>query len=185
MKKLLSRRSLVFIAIASVAILVTAGIIVNASPRSGGNLASDISVTGLVNHEIFITLDDLKSRPNVTIRSELICVGGTSLGTHNWTGVMLKDLLSEAVVKDGAMKVVFNSSSHYSTDLSVQDAMSDNVVVAFLKDGIPIPEGTKLVVPGKWGYKWIDGISSIQIVDFDFLGTWESRGYSDDASITT
>lgn len=40
-----------------------------------------------------------------------------------------------------------------------------------------------MVVPGKWGYKWIRGPTRIVLVDYDFLGYWESSGYSDEADI--
>jgi hypothetical protein len=38
----------------------------------------------------------------------------------------------------------------------------------------------RLVVPGKWGYKWISRLTEISLVDFDFKGTYESQGYSDE-----
>lgn len=179
---MLLNRVLILFAIAATAILVLAALLVNVANRDHDTSAAEISVRGLVNHEITLTIDDLKSRPNVTITAELVCVSGASMGTHNWTGVRLKDLLSEAGVQDGAIKVAFYSFDNYSTDLNLQDAMRDDIVVAFLEDRLLLTD-TRLVVPGKWGYKWITGIESIQVVNFDFLGTWESDGYSDDASV--
>jgi hypothetical protein len=42
-----------------------------------------------------------------------------------------------------------------------------------------------LVVPGKWGYKWISQLTVIELVNYDFLGRWESAGYSDEADISS
>ncbi|MDN5320241.1 MAG: hypothetical protein PWP49_661 [Thermococcaceae archaeon] len=37
--------------------------------------------------------------------------------------------------------------------------------------------------PGMWGYKWIKYLIKIEVVDYNFLGTYESEGYPDDAYI--
>jgi hypothetical protein len=42
----------------------------------------------------------------------------------------------------------------------------------------------RLVVPGRWGYKWISMLTRIEVLDYNYLGFWESRGYSDLAGIT-
>jgi hypothetical protein len=39
-------------------------------------------------------------------------------------------------------------------------------------------------VPGRWGYKWISQLTEIALVNYDFLGRWESAGYSDEADIS-
>jgi hypothetical protein len=41
-----------------------------------------------------------------------------------------------------------------------------------------------LVVPGKYGYKWVKWITHIQVVGYDYKGYWESRGWNDDADAT-
>jgi DMSO/TMAO reductase YedYZ molybdopterin-dependent catalytic subunit len=142
-----------------------------------------ISFTGMVADPVNITLEELKSMPSTTVTSELICVDGQSLGVHNWTGVKLNYLLEERGIVEGAIKVAFFADDDYSTDLTIGDANREDVLIAYLKDGSPMEEGTKLVVPGKWGYKWISGIAEIRLVDYNFMGFWEGRGYSDDATI--
>jgi len=176
-----SKRSLV-VAIALAAIAVAAALIIAWTPRENGPEIT-ITVTGLVEDPITVNLANLKSRPSVTVNTELICVSGISSGTHNWTGVKLKDLLTDAGVQAGAIKVAFTASDYYTTDLNLSDAMRDDVLVAYLQDGSPFAEKTRLVVPGKWGYKWITDLVNIELVDYDFLGKWERRGYSDDAII--
>jgi DMSO/TMAO reductase YedYZ molybdopterin-dependent catalytic subunit len=71
----------------------------------------------------------------------------------------------------------------YSTDLTIATAMREDIILAYERDGMPLSEGLRLVVPGKWGYKWISGLTHIELVDYDFTGFWESRGYSDEADI--
>lgn len=171
--------------VTATAVLVLSVALLNHDSQEASTYQNSVSITGLVDHELILTLDDLTSRANTSVVAELICVSGQSFGTHNWTGVKLKDLLGEASIQSNAVKVAFYAADDYSTDLTVGDAMRDDVIVALLKDGEPLKDGTQLVVPGKWGYKWISGIVDIELLDFDFKGTWESAGYSDDAEIRT
>jgi DMSO/TMAO reductase YedYZ molybdopterin-dependent catalytic subunit len=61
--------------------------------------------------------------------------------------------------------------------------MREDVIVAYERDGVPLDEKLRLVLPGKWGYKWISRLTHIELVDYDFTGLWEGRGYSDEADI--
>lgn len=178
MVKIKTFLSLVVVAVA----LALSMVLLNNAPQETDTNQSRVSIIGLVDHELTLTLDDLKSRANTSVVAELVCVSGQSFGTHNWTGVKLKDLLGEASIQSNAVKVAFHAGDGFSTDLTVSDAMREDVIVAVLMDGEPLKDGTRLVVPGKWGYKWISGIVSIELLDFDFRGTWESSGYSDDAT---
>ncbi len=62
--------------------------------------------------------------------------------------------------------------------------MREDVLLAYERDGEPLPEKLRLVVPGKWGYKWISQLIRVELVNYDFKGSWESRGYSDNAEIS-
>ncbi|NJE04749.1 hypothetical protein E3E36_00990 [Thermococcus sp. M36] len=42
----------------------------------------------------------------------------------------------------------------------------------------------QIVVPGRWGYKWIKYLTKVELVSYDFKGTRESARYPDDAYIT-
>lgn len=177
-----TRIKLFLLSVLTTAILIIAAYAMTRPSHQPGDQAG-ISISGLVATPLNISLETIRSMPNTTVTSELICVDGTSLGVHSWTGVKLKELLNEGAVLGGAIKVAFFADDGYCTDLTVADAMRDDVIVAYLKDGSAIAENTKLVVPGKWGYKWISGITEIRLLDYNFMGTWEGRGYSDDATI--
>jgi len=45
------------------------------------------------------------------------------------------------------------------------------------------PPVLRLVIPGKWGYKWALWLNHIELVDYNYLGTWEGNGYTDEADI--
>jgi DMSO/TMAO reductase YedYZ molybdopterin-dependent catalytic subunit len=79
--------------------------------------------------------------------------------------------------------VAFYAKDGYSTDLKISAAMNQDVILAYQRNGEPLSETFRLVVPGKWGSKWRSEVTHIKVVNYDFKGTWESRGYSDDGNI--
>ena len=144
-----------------------------------------ITVTGLVDHSLNLSLTELAAMPQVTVYAPLICVGTPSspLEEGDWTGVSLRFLLETAGISPDAVKVAFHASDGFTTDLTIEDAMREDIILAYEKDGVPLDEIVRLVAPGKWGYKWIYEITVIELVDYDFLGYWENFGYSDAADI--
>jgi DMSO/TMAO reductase YedYZ molybdopterin-dependent catalytic subunit len=142
-------------------------------------------IDGLVQEPLNLTLDELAKMPLDTVSAELYCVDNpeTPVVKGNWSGVRLEFLLQRTGISSAAMKVAFYASDGYKTDLTINTALREHIIVAFGRDNSLLSERLRLVVPGKWGYKWISGLTHIQLVNYDFLGTWESRGYSDEADI--
>ena len=142
-----------------------------------------LTVDGFVQSPLYLTLGDLVAMPATTVYAQLYCVGlpTAPLVEGNWTGVRLGFLLEQAGVSPEAVKVAFYASDGFTTDLPLTTAMRDDIVVAYERDGEPLEENLRLVVPCKWGYKWIRDLTHIELVDYDFLGTYESAGYPDEA----
>ena len=145
-----------------------------------------LTITGLVNTSLNLKLADLIAMPQSTIFAQIYCVGPPSFFVEegNWTGVKLGLLLEKAGISHDVIKVAFYASDGFSTDLTIEAAMSENVIVAYEKDGVPLDEKLRLVVPGRWGYKWIYNLNRIELVDYNFLGRYERGDYSDSAEIT-
>jgi DMSO/TMAO reductase YedYZ molybdopterin-dependent catalytic subunit len=154
---------------------------------SSGNSASEghLLVDGLVENVLNLTMEELMSFPRVTVNATLYCVDypNSPIADGNWTGVRLAELVQEARASLSAVKVAFYASDGFSTDLTLAAATRDDIVVAYNFNGQSLPEAIRLVVPGRWGYKWISRLDHIELVNYDFKGFWESRGYSDDAQI--
>jgi hypothetical protein len=143
-----------------------------------------LTITGLVQNPLSLTLADIKAMPQTTEYAALYCVDapGTPLEQGNWTGVELSYLLQQANVSSDAIKVAFFASDGFTTDLTVQMAMKDDsILVAYQLDGASL-SGLRLVVPDNWGYKWINDLTQIKLVNYNFLGTEESAGYPDNAT---
>lgn len=145
-----------------------------------------LTVTGLVDSPLNLSGTEIVAMPKSTVNAAIVCVDfpGQIVMQGNWTGVKLRTLLEEAKPLPSAIKVAFFAADGYSTDLTMATAMWDSVILAYEKDGEPLND-LRLVVPGKWGYKWISQLIRIELVDFNFLGRWESAGYSDEADVSS
>jgi hypothetical protein len=144
-----------------------------------------VSVTGLIQNPLNLTLTNLSAMPATSIDANIYCVDFPSqiVTGGMWAGVKLSYIFEEAGVLPSAIKVAFYAADGYSTDLDLETANRQNVILAYQKDGEPLNETLRLVVPGKWGYKWISQVTIIVLVDNNYLGKWESQGYSDVADV--
>lgn len=142
-------------------------------------------VNGLVENPVNLTIGDLLHLSSKSIKAELYCVADpdTPVTDGKWVGVELKEILRTAKPLPNAIKIAFYASDGYTTDLTLEEALNGDVLIAYAKDGNPLMEKLRLVVPGRWGYKWIHHLVRIELVDYDFKGVWENAGYSDSAVI--
>jgi DMSO/TMAO reductase YedYZ molybdopterin-dependent catalytic subunit len=173
--------------------------LVNPSPRyfpqsessslPSENLDWRLQVDGLVQHPLNISIREMLSMPRSTINSEIYCLPAptVSLGflvdSGNWTGVPLSFILEKARLSKEATKVALYAEDGFTTDLTIAAVMDEGVIVAYEKDGEPLSNKLRLVVPGMWGYKWIHSLVRIEVVDWDFKGLYEKQGFPDNAKI--
>lgn len=146
-----------------------------------------LHVEGLVLNELNLSYSDVLKLQNVTEAATLRCVTGPSARAY-FTGIRLPDFMGLIGLKPGAKEMVFFSPDGYSTSLTIEELSRDDVLLAWNMNNVTLPleQGfpLKLVVPGDWGYKWAKWIDRIQVVDYDYKGYWESRGWADDARIS-
>ena len=146
-----------------------------------------LRVDGLVESPLNFTYENITTFPRISEIETLKCVDGPT-GTANWTGVRLKGILEMADLKENATEVVFYGADGYSSSLTIEDASESDVILAYEMNGetLPVDQGypLRVVAPGKYGYKWVKWITHIEIIDYDYKGYWESRGWDDEADIT-
>lgn len=156
-------------------------------PRINGS-SWQLLVDGLVDNQLELSYENITSLPKETVTATLKCVEGPA-GRATWLGVRLKTLLDLAMVQAGAKEVVFHAADGFSSSLTIDDASVDDVLLAYEMNGetLPVDHGypLRLVAPGKAGYKWVKWITHIELVDYDYKGYWESRGWDDDADLAT
>ena len=151
--------------------------------------AGTLRIFGDVNRPLNLTYDELLSFPMVSEFAELKCVDGYPDVVENWTGIPLFYLLTLAQINSDSYKVVTEGSDGYSSDLLVGDALRPTTILA-LKDRVangtsganglqPLP---RLIVPNNWGYKWVAEVDAIDVVNYNYLGAFESSGYPDNGT---
>lgn len=143
-----------------------------------------IQITGLVERPYNITYEELRKLPSREVESPLYCVSQPNQVRKNgtWKGVPLKAILELARPRGEAYKVALYASDGFTTDFYLDAVMADeDIIIAYEFNGEPITP--RIVAPGRWGYKWIKYLTRIELVSYDFKGTWESAGYPDDALI--
>ena len=118
--------------------------------------------------------------------SDFHCVTGWSVYSATWEGIPLRTMLEQAGVKKEATYVKFYSADGVYTDtLSLDQAMLDDIMVAVLIDGELITEKNggpvRLIVPKMYAYKSVKWLNRIELIDYEHIGYWEKRGYSQDA----
>ncbi|WP_311198763.1 molybdopterin-dependent oxidoreductase [Paenibacillus hexagrammi] len=127
----------------------------------------------------------LKLKRTVQV-SDFHCVTGWSVYKCTWEGIPLKEMLAAAGVKPEAKFVKFYSGDGVYTDaLSLDQAAIDDVMVAVMLDGKPIPQKlggpVRLIVPKMFAYKSVKWLQGIELIDKEHIGYWEVRGYRNDA----
>ncbi|WP_336782083.1 molybdopterin-dependent oxidoreductase [Paenibacillus illinoisensis] len=121
--------------------------------------------------------------------SDFHCVTGWSVYKNTWEGIPLKHLLTQAGVKPGAHSVKFYSGDGVYTDaITMDQAQMDDIMVAVMHDGKPIPADlggpVRLVIPQMYAYKSVKWLNRIELIDSEHIGYWEERGYDKDAWLT-
>lgn len=146
-----------------------------------------LKISGMVNETENISYEQLTSYPAVSRVVPLDCVEGWRF-TALWTGVPVETLLEEAGVSAGANTVIFYSKDGYSTSLSLDYLIDNNIIVAYKLNNVTLPQERgfplQLVAEGKYGYKWAKWITGIEVTDDEnYEGFWESRGYNNNADV--
>lgn len=146
----------------------------------------DLQISGLVDHPVNFTYSELQSFPMISEVAYMKCEAGwTQL--YNWTGIPLFFLLNITGVKSGATEVVFYASDGFSSSLTIERAIHSTTLLALKANGTVLSHSNgypyRLVVPCKYGYKWVKWITKIEVIDYDYKGTYENMGYSDEADI--
>ncbi len=145
-----------------------------------------LSVSGLVNEPLSLSLDDLAQLPQTQMTKDFQCVTGWRVEDVPWSGVLLRDVLAAAGVESDAEALRLTSfDGAYTESLTLDQAMRDDMLVATSMYGAPIEvkhgAPVRLVAAPMYGYKsikWMDGIELTRTV---IPGYWEVRGYDVDA----
>lgn len=118
--------------------------------------------------------------------------GNGAMGNALWTGVLLRDLLNRAGVKDGSVQVQFQGldtgqgpaglgSNAFLKSLDLDNPVLDDCIVAYLMNGetLPMLNGfpVRLVVPGYFATYWVKSLTWIRVLAAPDDNFWMKTGY--------
>src|SRR2546429_733030 len=166
-----------------------------------------LRVTGRVDRSLELSMDELKARsPEAAVTAVNQCSGNSrgrfaprvlggqwgdgAMGNAEWVGCRLRDLLTAAGVRQGAVEVTFDgldkpafgSVPDFVKSLSLGRVLDDgNVIVAYQMNGAPLPMlngfPARLIVPGWYATYWVKNLSDIIVVDRPFEQFWMKPAY--------
>ncbi|MGE5893764.1 MAG: molybdopterin-dependent oxidoreductase [bacterium] len=164
-----------------------------------------LKVSGNVEKEMALSLDDLKGFEKVTYVAFIQCSGNGrsffeprvpggqwengAMGNVTWSGVRLKDILSKAGLKAGSVDVSFDGLDSpplpkvpdFIKSLPVDKALEDDILIAYEMNGKPLTMlngfPARLIVPGWFATYWIKSLSNITVLAVKFDEFWMKTAY--------
>ncbi|MDA4121654.1 MAG: molybdopterin-dependent oxidoreductase [Thaumarchaeota archaeon] len=166
---------------------------VNIFPPSVNASSWSLAVSGLVSNPMTLSLSDLENMTTVEQYNTLECVSnfvaGNLIGTAQWTGVKLKDVLTNAGVQPSTQYIIFKAVDGYSVGIPIERAMQDGTLLAYEMNGAPLETEhgypLRAIVPGLYGMNNCKWITSIEAVNDTYEGYWQQRGWAEDAMYQT
>jgi sulfane dehydrogenase subunit SoxC len=170
-----------------------------------------LEIGGRVRHPLSLSLEDVLARPRVTAPVTMECAGNgralleprpisqpwllEAVGNAEWGGTPLGPLLAEAGLQDDAVNVVFTGldrgvdggiEQDYERALPVDEAMRDEVFLAYEVNGQPLPPQhgypLRLVVPGWYGMTQVKWLTRITVLEREFDGFQNAQAYRSKSS---
>ncbi|MDN5749970.1 MAG: molybdopterin-dependent oxidoreductase, partial [Pseudonocardia sp.] len=150
-----------------------------------------LRITGLVDREVELSFDEIRSRRLVEHPITMTCVsnyvGGPYVSTSTFLGVPLTDLLAEAGPRPEATQLVGRAVDGFTIGTPLRRVVEadDRAMLVIGMGGEPLlPEHgfpMRVVIPGLYGYvsatKWL---TELELTTFDFDPYWERRGWDGD-----
>jgi DMSO/TMAO reductase YedYZ molybdopterin-dependent catalytic subunit len=151
--------------------------------------AWQLEVSGLVARPLALAWSDFMALPQVEVELDFHCVTTWSRYDLRLGGVRFCDLMEHVGLAPEATHVFVtaydedpSSGDAYTTNLSLDEAMKPDVLLACSWNGEPLPREhggpCRMVTPELYAWKGAKWIRRIDLRDYDEAGFWEKRGYS-------
>lgn len=140
-----------------------------------------LRVYGLVENELNLDWAAFRKLPQIKDTSDFHCVTRWSMLDVEWEGVKAQDLLMLAVPLETAHFVTLHSYDGYTTNISLEALLDDDVMIAHSALGKPLEHEhggpVRLLVPKRYAWKSAKWLKAIELHAEDRPGFWEERGY--------
>jgi DMSO/TMAO reductase YedYZ molybdopterin-dependent catalytic subunit len=168
----------------------------------------ELSLEGLFRHPLTLRYSDLVRLPKRTLVVTTECAGNSrsrdypeaagvrwrdgAVGTAEWTGFALRDVLDRAGLRDDAREIVLEGADQgieegvegpirYAMSLPVEKALDPDTLLAVSMNGAPLTAShgfpVRAVVPGWYGMASVKWITSIRAISTAFDGHYRARTY--------
>ena len=140
-----------------------------------------IHLFGKVAEETTLTWQQFQALPRVRITADFHCVTRFSTVDNPWEGVSTRELLRQVRIDPEASHVMVHCYGGYTTNLPLEDFLSERSLLADRHDGKPLPRDhggpVRLVVPHLYAWKSAKWVNGLELLDGDKRGFWERNGY--------
>jgi DMSO/TMAO reductase YedYZ molybdopterin-dependent catalytic subunit len=151
-----------------------------------------LDVDGCVELPLSLGWSDLMALPQVEDVSDFHCVTTWSRFDNRWSGVRFADVVGPARPRAEARYVLVtaydedpSSGEAYTTNLALDEALEDDVLLVHGWEGRPLPREhggpLRMITPRLYAWKGAKWIRRITLLEDDHPGFWEVRGYSNTA----
>jgi DMSO/TMAO reductase YedYZ molybdopterin-dependent catalytic subunit len=148
-----------------------------------------LQVEGLFDNPRPLTLADLMAFPPVTQPVTMSCIsnpiGGDLIGSSNWTGARLRDVLKELGLRPEAQELRIGAADGFYESVAMEDLMDPRTLLVYGMNGetLPIKHGfpLRVYIPNRYGMKQPKWITRIEAIDHEGPGYWVDRGWSPEA----
>ena len=131
-----------------------------------------LQIRGEVNNPSNMTLAELKAYTPTTVQVTVSSSSRpTDNGDFNYTGVQIAELLNQAQISDDATGVYVQASDGYGTTIPIQDALNQNTIIAYEKNGEPLTElkddgegPLRLIIASdQYAQRWVRGVVAVEV----------------------
>jgi DMSO/TMAO reductase YedYZ molybdopterin-dependent catalytic subunit len=141
----------------------------------------DFRVLGEVEEALRFSYEQFRALPQSSQVSDFHCVTTWSRLDNKWEGVSVRELMKLVKLKPAARFVIVHCDGGYTTNLSVEDFLQDDVMLAHRHDGRDLTPDhgwpLRLIVPRLYGWKSAKWMRAIEFSAENRRGFWEVRGY--------
>jgi sulfite oxidase len=166
-------------------------------------------VDGEVDRPLSLSFEDLRKETVRTVVTTMECAGNSrssvyppaqgvrwrhgALGTAQWTGVSLWDVLQKADIRPAAIEAVFEGADRghepgvpeelvYAMSVPVVKAEHPDTLLAFAMNGEPLTPAhgypVRVIVPGWYGMASVKWVTKVSLIDHSFRGYYRTKPYT-------
>ncbi len=144
-----------------------------------------LTVDGAVEQPLALDWAALMALPQLELAADFHCVTAWSLMDSVWGGVPFAAVVAAAGVKPEATHVMTYAYDGYTTNLPLEEALKDDVLLVHRWNGQPLTAEhggpVRMITPQLYAWKGAKWINRIELLTRDRKGFWEVRGYSNSA----